>query len=246
MRKSIAFVVVLLFSVPASGDASPRQRELIVQLLATFDATSAVVDERDRELLKAVELQAAVREALIDVYASRFSEAELAELLAFYKTPAGAKLARLAPELLRESVEKSRAALAPLIERERDRLSPWVGTVASMRLLAEALEKYAVDNAEYPQTSFAGLKRALVPRYLDALPEKDSWGNDFYYAATRYGRHYRIVSAGADGIFEAGSQEIPDEGDQYEETTLTDDLKMDIVYANGSFMRMPRVAVEPE
>ena len=245
MRKSIVLLVVVLFAFPLLGQTTPKQRELIEQLLATFDAT-AIVDEKDRELVRPAELQAAVRTALVDVYASRFTETELAELLAFYRTPTGSKMARLSPELLRESVEKSRAALAPLIQRERDRLSPWVGTMASLRLIAAALEKYLVANAEYPRTGFSGLRRVLVPDYLAALPEKDSWGNDFYYAASRDGRHYRIVSAGSDGIFEEDSREVPDDGDQYEQTQLTNDLKFDFIHANGAFMRLPRVAVQRE
>jgi hypothetical protein len=244
MRKSIA-VLVLLFAFPLAAQPTPKQRELIEQLLAAFDAAS-LIDDNARSLLEPAAVQAAVRTALIDVYASRFTESELAELVAFYNTPVGKKLARVSPELLRESAEKSRAALEPLIRRERERLSPWIGTMNSMRKLASALERYSLENAEYPQTGFAGLKRLLVPKYLDALPEKDSWGNEFYYTASRYGRHYRIVSAGSDGVFEDGSQQIPEDGDHFEETTLTNDPKFDIIHANGSFMQLPRIAVPEE
>lgn len=242
--RSIA-LLVLLFAFPLAAQPTPKQRALVEQLLATFDA-DALIDEIARSLVEPAAAQAAVRAALVDVYASRFSESELAELVAFYGTPTGKKLARMTPDLLRESLEKSRAALEPLVRRERERLTPWVGTMNSMRTIAAALEKYAGAHTAYPETGFAGLKRALVPHYLDALPEKDAWGNDFYYTATRHGRHYRIVSAGSDGLFEDGSRQIPEDGDQFEETTLTDDLAFDIIHANGSFMRLPRVAVPQE
>lgn len=246
MRKSIA-VLVLLFAFPLFAEPSPKQRELAEKLLALIDVSliDALADH-NRDVLAPAAVQAAIREALVDVYATRFTEGELTELIGFYRTPAGKKLAHLSPELQKESAEKSRAALEPLIQRERDRTSPWVGTMASMRVLAEALEKYAVANQQYPEMSLGALKRALVPEYLKEVPEKDSWGNDFYYTTTRYGRHYRIVSAGSDGIFDEGSQVIPEEGDQYETTELVDDLKIDIIYANGAFMRLPRIAAEPE
>ena len=242
MRKSIAVLVLLLFAFPLLAQPTPKQRELIEELLAAFDAET-LVDDTARSVLAPAAAQAAVRAALIEVYASRFTESELAELIAFYRTPTGKKLARVTPELLRESVEKSRAALEPLIRRERERLSPWIGTMNSMRKIAAAVERFSLDNAEYPQTGFSGLKQLLVPKYIDSLPEKDSWGNDFYYTASRYGRHYRIVSAGSDGVFELDSREIPEGGDHFEETTLTSDLTFDLIHANGSFMRLPRIAV---
>jgi hypothetical protein len=246
MRKSIA-VLMLLFAFPLVAAPSPKQRELAQTLLALVDVSLVdALADHNRDVLKPAEVQAAIRAALVDVYASRFSESELAELIAFYGTPTGKKLAHLSPELQKESAEKAQAALEPLLERERDRTSPWVGTMASMRLLAEALEKYAAANQQYPEMSLSALKRALVPEYLKEVPEKDSWGNDFYYTTTRFGRHYRIVSAGSDGIFDEGSMEIPGEGDQYETTELVDDLKIDIIYANGAFMRLPRIAAEPE
>lgn len=238
-------MIVMLFAVSSFAEPTPKQRELIEQLLSIVDAQSAL-DERDREALKIADAQKAVREALMSVYASRFNESELAELVAFFQTPVGKKLARVTPELMTESLEKSRAALEPIIRREEERLMPWAATMTKMKTIANALEQFAVDNAEYPQTSFTGLKRMLVPNYLPELPEKDAWGNEFYYSTSRYGRHYRIVSAGADGVFELGTRDIPEDGDHFENPLFTNDLKLDLIYSTGAFMQLPRIAAEPE
>lgn len=238
MRKWLA-AALMLCAVPVLAQ-TPTKRELAERLLTMLDATPIdVIEERDRELLQPAEIQNAVRAAIVDVYASRFTEAELAELIAFYATPTGKKLARLSPELLRESAEKSRAALEPLVRRERDRLAPWIGTMTSMRKIGEALEKYVIENSEYPKTSFAGLKRLL-----GELPEKDAWGHEFYYIASRYGHHYRLVSPGADGTYEPDSRDIPDDGDHFDEPVLTTDLKFDFILVNGMFMQLPRVAAD--
>src|SRR5262245_986789 len=63
----------------------------------------------------ATKLVAAVEDALpydelvgwtADVYASKFSVPELKDLIAFYKSPVGRKLARIMPELMGESGKK--------------------------------------------------------------------------------------------------------------------------------------------
>lgn len=240
MRKAIA-PLVMLFAVSVAGQTAPTQRELAAQLV---DAVEVPPLEIDAEVMKLDAAKAAVREALIDLYASRFSATELAELLAFFSTPTGKKLARETPELVRESVEKSLSALEPIIARERDRLQPWAGTMERMRRIGDALERYGIDNAEYPQVSFERLKGILVPDYLEELPAKDAWGNDFYYTTSRYGRHYRIVSAGSDGEFEPGSREMPEDGDHFDEPTITNDLKYDFIYTNQTFMQLPRIAAD--
>lgn len=237
MRKWMA-VSLVLCAVPLIAQA-PTKRELAERLLTMLDVSAIEIDDRDRELLKAAEIQATVRNALVDVYASRFTEAELTELIAFYSTPTGKKLARLSPELLRESAEKSRAALEPLIRRERDRLAPWIGTMTSMRKIGEALERYVIENGEYPKTGFSGLKRLI-----GELPEKDAWGNEFYFITSRYGHHYRLVSPGADGLYEPDSRDIPDDGDHFDEPVLTNDLKFDLILVNGMFMQLPRIAAD--
>ena len=97
----------MLLAVPSSAEPTPKQRELIEQLLTLIEA--------DREKVE--------RDALIGVYASRFSEAELAELVAFYATPTGKKLQQMTPDIRRESEERSRAA------REEQK-SPWAATIS--------------------------------------------------------------------------------------------------------------------
>jgi hypothetical protein len=240
-------VMTMLFALPALAQPTAKQRELANELVALVDTVPVdVLDECDREVVKPDAVQKAVRGVLTEIYASKFNEAELAELIAFYSTATGRKLAKLSPELAREAAEKSKSVLAPLIARERDRLSPWISTMARMRLIGEALERYAVETGHYPDTDMIGLKRILVPSHLDELPMKDAWGNDYVYVRNSYGNHYRLISAGSDGSLEMGSREIPEEGDNVEEPLLTSDLTFDFIFADGIFKQIPRIAIGPD
>ena len=238
MRKSIA-VTLLLFAIPLAGQTTSRQRDLAMQLVTVIE-TPAVFDEV-REVVKPEAVRKVIEPVLIDIYSRNFTEEELAELLAFYSTPTGKKLAALSPQLLREVTERTKKAMEPLIAQARENATPWVGTINSLRTIAGALERYKIDNAQYPESDFPGLETALVPQYLDEMPAKDAWGHAFYYIST--GRHYRLASAGADGEFEQATRQIGQDAELFEESELSNDLDRDIVMVNGSFLRMPRVAV---
>lgn len=240
MRKSIA-VVMLLFAFPLVAQTTSMQRDLAAQLVTLIE-TPSVLDEV-RDVLKPEAIQKVVAPVLIDIYSRSFTEGELAELIAFYSTPTGKKLAAQSRQLQRQIAEQTKKVIEPLIAEARQNATPWVGTIASMRAIGDALQQYSVDNAAYPETNFAGLEKVLVPRYLSEMPTEDAWGNSFYYIASGYGRHYRLASAGADGEFEQSSRQMTDQGDTFEEAELANDLNRDIVMANGSFLRIPRVAV---
>ncbi|HEY6842987.1 MAG TPA: type II secretion system protein GspG, partial [Thermoanaerobaculia bacterium] len=61
-------------------------------------------------------------------------------------------------------------------------------------------DAYYTDHKEYPHVSTAEEARAIAePVYIKAAPLTDAWGNAYRIEAD--GRSYRIVSAGADGIF---------------------------------------------
>jgi len=108
--------------------------------------------------------------------------------------------------------------------------------MANLRTLATALEAYATDTNEYPNTSLGGLKELLEPTYVKEMPMKDSWGNEFAYVASPDHNYYRFVSAGADGIFEWDSRRIVLEE---REIRYRENLKDDIIFADGAFVQAP-------
>ena len=65
-----------------------------------------------------------------------------------------------------------------------------------IRAVEAALNLYRLDNFRYPSTD-DGLE-ALVPKYLDSLPE-DPWGNRYLYLSPGEMGEFDVYSYGADG-----------------------------------------------
>ncbi len=65
-----------------------------------------------------------------------------------------------------------------------------------IRAVEAALNLYRLDNFRYPSTD-DGLE-ALVPKYLDSLPE-DPWGNPYLYLSPGEKGEFDVYSFGADG-----------------------------------------------
>ena len=103
-----------------------------------------------------------------------------------------------------------------------------------MRSVWAALEAYVIDHGTYPSSDYAGLK-ALLANYIRAFPEKDIWGNPYAYVVSEDRKSYRLVSAGADSIFEWDSRRIaPDQQLRYR-----DRLEDDIIFGGGEFIQLP-------
>lgn len=82
-------------------------------------------------------------------------------------------------------------------------------TLADLRTIATAIEAYAADYQRYPEAqTFGELKEVIEPKYIVRLTGKDAWGTDLRYIVNRNGSRYRIVSAGADQVFETGFEQI--------------------------------------
>ena len=65
-----------------------------------------------------------------------------------------------------------------------------------IRAIESALNLYRLDNFRYPSTD-EGLE-ALVPKYLDRMPE-DPWGQGYLYLSPGEHGEYDVYSLGADG-----------------------------------------------
>jgi hypothetical protein len=92
-------------------------------------------------------------------------------------------------------------------------------TMASIRSIAAACEAYAMDHGRYPgASSTKALADLITPTYvnggnmtvrIDGRPlYSDGWGHLFEYRVSPDGRHYRVISGGADGRVDAVSRQI--------------------------------------
>lgn len=114
-------------------------------------------------------------------------------------------------------------------------------TMADIRILANTLERYSVDNSLYPPSGdLDRLAADLTPTYGTSIPRLDAWGQSFRVEISETRKDYRITSSGADGVFEnrprlatrAGARPKPEPG-----MGPSADTGTDLVYENGIFIR---------
>ncbi|HUJ14803.1 MAG TPA: type II secretion system protein GspG [Thermoanaerobaculia bacterium] len=73
-------------------------------------------------------------------------------------------------------------------------------TMHDMMSWKTVFQAYYTDHNEYPHVSSVEEARAIAePDYIKAAPLNDAWGNP--YRIESDGKTFRIVSAGADGVF---------------------------------------------
>ena len=108
-------------------------------------------------------------------------------------------------------------------------------TMADMRSLAISVEAYATDHNKYPNVTLERLEQLISPVYIKYVPTLDAWLTQFFYIADD-ADHYRFVSAGADGTFEAASRQL---GPAPSEGKGTKDPNADIIFQDGMFIQYP-------
>jgi hypothetical protein len=180
-------------------------------------------------------------EAFVPLFDEHFTADELKELIAFFKTKPGQKLAKVIPDLGIGSVAKGQSLImkaasdtASELEKEEDAKTPWKKTMSDLRTLAMALEARATDTNEYPNVSTEELAGLLSPTYIREVPKADSWGTPYSYVAD--GQHYRFASAGADRRFEWSSRQIDLSATEPHAAASAD---ADIVFQDGQFTQFP-------
>jgi hypothetical protein len=136
------------------------------------------------------------------------------------------------------------------VTEEQEHKRPWRRTTADMRALATAIEAYQTDQADgtYPAAAdMAGLKAQLKGIYMSQkFPEKDMWGHPYEYVVSPDRHHYRIVSAGADGVFEWDSRKIEVLKERESPAVrYRDRLEDDLIYGDGSYIQLP-VQMKPK
>ena len=116
-------------------------------------------------------------------------------------------------------------------------------------LVRESIDyKKIVREIYVPLYAKETLRKELQPAYVKELPEKDSWGTAYAYVVSTERDHYRIVSAGADSVFDWDSRRIvvskkkADDEDEETPMKFSERLEDDIIYADGIFLQIPRAA----
>jgi hypothetical protein len=190
----------------------------------------------------------------VPLFEKTYTAAELRELIAFFKTKAGQKTSTLLPDLSlgaflkgSELLTKDATAVMEEMRAEEEAKKPQEErTMRDMRTVATAIESYATDVNHYPQVSSYGeLNAILSPTYIKAVPEKDGWGTGYRYSVSSDGQHYRVVSAGSDHQFEAGSDTIATFDEKNHPPTIRSrSPESDIIYQDGGFVQAPAAAVE--
>jgi hypothetical protein len=191
-------------------------------------------------VLDRVDHQRYARDVYGPLLSKAFSTEELQQFLAFIKTPAGAKAARLIPEISTATATR----LAPMLQADLRRLSsqmqaedrkknPWKAAVDDMRTIANVLDTYAIENDGYPAGDFASMKSLVIPEYSATLPEKDVWGQPYVYVTD--GTNYRLISGGADKQVDAEARKL--DASAAPHTTSTPEA--DIVIQNGVLVQSP-------
>jgi hypothetical protein len=172
------------------------------QLLETELVAGSGDEEEAAETMARYNLQSEVRLAQVQLYDRLFTEAQLRELAAFYRSDLAQKLQRVSNELPRAVVQNVVAAEAARPKAELNAVKRR-RTMAEMRSLATALEARATDEHRYPSAgTIQEIAKLLEPVYIRRAPRFDRWGKPLAFFGTPDGHRYRIVSGGTDGRIE--------------------------------------------
>jgi hypothetical protein len=231
-------------TAPSDGrSATPEGKRAMEARAAQRQKTRAMLDR----LFARIDYVKYDQEVYVPIFEKHFSADELRELIAFYKTRTGARVAHVIPELAMGALirgmnvirEDASAVSAEMAKEEEARKPAWDRTMRDIRTIATASEAYATDENHYPiATNMSELKKVLEPVYVRELPEKDGWGEPYIYTVSADRQRYRIVSKGADRQLEFGSDKIEDKPVVRKSQRLEDDL----IYQDGSFVQSPAVA----
>jgi len=111
MRMQPSYHEMMEFATSEQVDLSETDRQLLLARLEDFDAFAERYQALFTERLNFSTIIEAVYPPLYDKY---FSEAELRQMVAFYRTPAGRKSIEVMPSLMQEAGHAVEAAVWPL------------------------------------------------------------------------------------------------------------------------------------
>ena len=133
-------------------------------------------------------------------------------------------------------------ALPNLIETmHRSRQSK---TIADLRALGNALERYAVQTAAYPEVeNIRELERFFEPDVMKKVPTHDGWKHPLDIDVAENGTSYTLRSPGKDGAYDA-AHATPEPAAEREQ--IATDFTVDLVLIDGVFVSGPAELLEAE
>jgi hypothetical protein len=144
------------------------------------------------------------------------------------------------PSAQMQTIRDLRSVGTAMYKWWKDEMAPRRSAEAHKR--AEAFNEEAekttvtVDLSSIPALSKGELAKVLVPKYLDAVPEKDGWGNPYEFRLQTQdpeALHVMAVrSAGKGGQFSGTSYRI--------EEFPSSEPDQDLAWMDGYFIRWPR------
>lgn len=109
-------------------------------------------------------------------------------------------------------------------------------TIADMRTLASALERYAVEKSHYPIVdTVADLRPKIEPRFIKQVPTRDGWEQPLEIAVDSKGTSYTLRSPGKDGTY----RDKPPE-------TNESPFIVDLVMIDGAWTQGPSSILQPD
>ena len=98
--------------VASESDLSAEEKQALREHLADFDRFAGAFGARFAER---IDLDAVLEAVYVPLYDSYFTENELRETVAFYRTPAGRKLISVLPSLMQDGLESTVTLVQPKV-----------------------------------------------------------------------------------------------------------------------------------
>ena len=98
--------------VASESDLSAEEKQSLREHLADFDRFATAFSTRFKER---IDLDAVLEAIYVPLYDKYFAEAELREIVAFYRTPAGRKMIAVLPSLMQEGLESTVTLVQPKV-----------------------------------------------------------------------------------------------------------------------------------
>lgn len=158
MRQSEEDLPNLLTQINSSGEKRPPEEQAALEKQA--EEIAVRVNKRLREFFQKMNFAQAIDDLAASTFDKYFTESELKELIAFYKSPAGRKTIELMPVLLTELMTKMNETLVPKIQEEIDKIIADEAKIMEQKL--KAIEAYM-------DKSTAEMERAIVPVTIEPI-----------------------------------------------------------------------------
>jgi type II secretory pathway pseudopilin PulG len=110
--------------------------------------------------------------------------------------------------------------------------------LAEIRRVGDAIGQYRSDHGKFPDVGSRLAEGTIPGVYISKVPTLDPWGTEYQVSWSADRKHFRIVSAGADRVFEKLGGVDP--GAAWGTPSLATDPNRDVVFQDGVFLQAYR------